>query len=264
MQDMLVGSMGLSAARNYQIPPQTHALFTLNQCFLILGVMRTHENIPEDLHNAVQIVVSSLHACSLPPAGSCDLIPGAPDHPGDLLVDRMDVTRTTEGYLISRVDTSRRDAKWRLLVTNAADLFEITRRRWGPGKIGIANELFKRGIPFRTMSSSCVVRATSYRPLLPIAHIHGYHHTTADYLLYETQRDDFLRSRRGRAAVMKGGIVWRLAVEVLGIEAVLLGPATEIDVGFNIDVDGVTLVDDELTENEMDFICGTAYVRAGE
>ncbi len=53
-------------------------------------------------------------------------------------------------------------------------------------------------------------------------------------------------------------------MEVRGVEAILLGPGNVVEFGFSINVENTTFTDDELSDDEMDMICGTDHVRTGE
>ena len=56
----------------------------------------------------------------------------------------------------------------------------------------------------------------------------GYVPSKQDYETYKSIRNRFLSSPRARAAVLKGGIIWRLAKEAIPESAVLSGPSTEV------------------------------------
>ncbi|KAF8230126.1 hypothetical protein L208DRAFT_1204926, partial [Tricholoma matsutake] len=58
----------------------------------------------------------------------------------------------------------------------------------------------------------------------------GYHPTRymphlANYAVYQASLGSFLRRPHAWAALLKGGIIWRLAREFLDNEAVLMGPS---------------------------------------
>ncbi|KAL0947276.1 hypothetical protein HGRIS_013397 [Hohenbuehelia grisea] len=125
----------------------------------------------------------------------------------------------------------------------------------------IARHLALNGVPFRTLStrhiSSIVApfrwKTLGYRP-------YGYKPDALAYEIYEMKRDEFLRTPRGRAVLMKGGILWRLARDVVNIESVLDGP-TEWAKDLTSRRSGPSVsVDDELSEQELEFICGTYRV----
>ncbi|THG93341.1 hypothetical protein EW145_g8402, partial [Phellinidium pouzarii] len=136
-----------------------------------------------------------------------------------------------------------------------------------------------RGVPFHTL--------TEDRPAdLNAGHIGihdlGWRKTTrslnsVDYLTYERTIVDFLKSSsRARAAIMAGGIVWRLAMYHLGlddaIDAVMTGPAGDfIQPVYTMNtVDGAaptrnqTWWDDRLTEEEERLVCGVYKMYIGD
>ncbi|KAI0340229.1 hypothetical protein BDW22DRAFT_1300863, partial [Trametopsis cervina] len=84
----------------------------------------------------------------------------------------------------------------------------------------------------------------------------GSTYTIYDYVTYETERDRILRSSRGRAALMMGGIVWRLAMDSIGYEDVVQGPSGQHSDADVVMIDNQAFVDDTLTEHELDVICG--------
>src|SRR4051812_42622388 len=97
----------------------------------------------------------------------------------------------------------------------------------------------------------------------------GYNPDLLDYESYVLTRDTYLRQPHCRAALLAGGIVWRLAFEALGISPVLDGPtAHALKYGMRIsasDASGQahTLYDDTLTEDETNLICGVYKIYTG-
>ena len=81
-----------------------------------------------------------------------------------------------------------------------------------------------------------------------------------DYTYYEETRANFLSLPRAHAALLQGGIVWHLAIKVLGDHAedvVLNGPLDDVlKFGSKICYNGNEFWDDGLNEAEMDLICG--------
>jgi hypothetical protein len=72
---------------------------------------------------------------------------------------------------------------------------------------------------------------------------------------------EFFRLPHSRAALLCGGIVWRIAIEFLPLEAAYNGPSDSATNLNNIIPPSGSpgeqpLVDDILTSEEMDFICG--------
>jgi hypothetical protein len=87
---------------------------------------------------------------------------------------------------------------------------------------------------------------------------------------YEERLKAFLHGRpHARAALLKGGLIWRLAKEVLGDsmdEYALAGPSqsvVEFGDSFSVEAGRQELTDDTLSEQELDFICGLYKVYTG-
>ncbi|KAJ3721388.1 hypothetical protein DFJ43DRAFT_1004458 [Lentinula guzmanii] len=97
----------------------------------------------------------------------------------------------------------------------------------------------------------------------------GFSPTLQDYHAYEVLRDDFLCSARGRAALLAGGIVARLARDAVNEQDVYDGPTENaLQEGEHVlcvweEGKHFALWDDNLTEEEIDLICGTYEVATG-
>jgi hypothetical protein len=98
----------------------------------------------------------------------------------------------------------------------------------------------------------------------------GYKPDVYDYREYEEELKVFLlQEDYSRAAVLKGGLIWRLVKEVLGDRLdnyAVLGPSTDVHVVgscLQLYTDGPELWDDELSADELDFICGLVPVYTG-
>ena len=69
--------------------------------------------------------------------------------------------------------------------------------------------------------------------------------------------------------MLQGGIIGRIAKEYLSIDGVLAGPSLEVTahragyLGFS-GTTGILYCDDELTQNEIDDICGTYTLYTGK
>ncbi|KAJ6540100.1 hypothetical protein B0H10DRAFT_1822927 [Mycena sp. CBHHK59/15] len=95
----------------------------------------------------------------------------------------------------------------------------------------------------------------------------GYTPTSVDYAVYRRQRDDFLNSARGRAALFAGGIIGRLARYVVDDNYACSGPSDEVfETGLRLwDGESHTAYwDDTLTLQEIDLICGAYRVQTEE
>ncbi|KAJ7079664.1 hypothetical protein C8R43DRAFT_910075 [Mycena crocata] len=158
-----------------------------------------------------------------------------------------------------------------ILVERATDALEIVRQGWGPDLRDIMENLLTRGMTFLTCCrfTQCSMIPSSrpshrrtglgYRPL-------KYKPNLTDYAAYVSLRDNFFQSPRGRAALMYGGIIGRLARAEAYAEDVFRGPSG------NVLIDGICLWDgrsrsaywdDALTQDEIDLICGVYHVATG-
>jgi hypothetical protein len=86
----------------------------------------------------------------------------------------------------------------------------------------------------------------------------------ADYIAYEQYHHEFMNEDHARAALLRGGILWWLALLSLGFDSlpsVLIGLSRDaVPFGQMLTINDVTHFDDDLSEEEVDFICGTYYV----
>jgi hypothetical protein len=128
-----------------------------------------------------------------------------------------------------------------------------------------------RGIPFNTYTS---LATDAPIPRQSIFHLHPprkarYKADAYDYREYETQLKIFLQQPRARAALLKGGLIWRLAKEIvddrLDNEA-LLGPSEDFVLGgyLQLYANGPQLRDDYLCDTELEFMCGVYPVYTGK
>ena len=86
--------------------------------------------------------------------------------------------------------------------------------------------------------------------------------TTRDYDAYLDHAHDILSQPRGRAALLRGGIVWRLALEILRPQAIWCagdGPSSDVHIYGQVIAasHGNSFYDDGLSDAEIDIICGT-------
>ncbi|KAG6814857.1 hypothetical protein H0H93_011976, partial [Arthromyces matolae] len=151
---------------------------------------------------------------------------------------------------------------WEVKLTSAATVLEILRRQWGSSNFfELVHELLDRGIPFQT----CIKGPPKPPPPPPQIQFSGlgyrpkdYKPDELDYLAYVSHRDNFLRTPRGRAALLKGGIISRLARDVIEYQHILDGPTCNVfSTGTMLPShSGVGYWDDTLTEHEIYLICG--------
>ncbi|KAJ7136502.1 hypothetical protein C8R43DRAFT_893889 [Mycena crocata] len=159
-----------------------------------------------------------------------------------------------------------------ILVESATTALEIVRQGWGPDLRDIMENLLARGMTFMTCcrSTQCSTQlprsstlgrsGLGYRPLT-------YRPNLTDYTAYVSLRDRFFETPRGRAALLFGGIIGRLARAEASVEDVIRGP------GCDVLISGISLWDghstsaywdDRLTPDEIDLICGVYHVSTGQ
>lgn len=151
---------------------------------------------------------------------------------------------------------------WKLAVTNAADALYVCRLDPTLNDRQLGYNLLERGIALRTLMPMRYISPSPPPSITPPVRLSNYIFTRQDYDAYVAQRQTFLSSPRGRAALTCGGIVWRLAINTMSIDQTLLGPSIAARVHRNglciedSQVPGGCLCDDTLTEDELTVICG--------
>ena len=138
--------------------------------------------------------------------------------------------------------------------------------------VTIARRLLERNIPFRTLLAlPCSPRQkTIAEPYTPSSHRQTTHQfTVADFETAMLRCQAVLSLPQGRAALLQGGIVGRIAKVYLSVDGALAGPSLEVTahrVGYlgSSGTTGILYCDDELTENEIAAICGTYTLYTGK
>ncbi|KAF8868723.1 hypothetical protein BD779DRAFT_1409473, partial [Infundibulicybe gibba] len=98
----------------------------------------------------------------------------------------------------------------------------------------------------------------------------GYRPDPHEYTHYMDKRARVLRGPAGRAALMKGGIIWRLAMDTESVNAmdVHRGPSEESRwFGQRLGTDNhydCSIIDDALDESECEVICGVYQIDMGK
>jgi hypothetical protein len=160
---------------------------------------------------------------------------------------------------------------WDLTVTNAIDALFLCRLEASMTELELCHVLLQRGVQFHTLLpiSSRNARLSPILPvILPIRGA-GYMFTARDYDAYVQERAALLRSARvRRAALMMGGIVWRLVVSEVSFSEALHGPTTATTVhGHGLFVPSskseYNYCDDTLSDSEAEVISGRIYCYTG-
>jgi hypothetical protein len=174
-----------------------------------------------------------------------------------------------ERHYVVEPSQSRSLVPWKLVVPDAATAMMCLRRDWGSDISNIALKLLQKGIALKTLQPMAVP-PHARRPLSELrTYSLGYFRPPfkavyADYVTYEQYRHEFMNEDRARAALLRGGILWRLALHSLGYDHLpnaLFGLSRDaVPFGQMLTLNGETHFDDDLSEEEVDFICGTYYV----
>jgi hypothetical protein len=156
------------------------------------------------------------------------------------------------------------DQYYYLVVPAASTALESYRRNFSSITFA-AQRLVECGKPFRTLMAP--TRDGRYsRPRLLLPHrAKSFKFNYDNYLAYENELDRLFQYPHARAALLEGGIVWRLAMEHIEAQDALNGPSDSAhDFGevFTLS-DGTKFMDDCLVDTERDFICGTYIVYTG-
>jgi hypothetical protein len=178
-------------------------------------------------------------------------------------------TNTIQAYLISAIDSSDRRT---VMLHDAATVLECYR---GCSTLTeMLHFLSTNGRPFRTLFPRCLLEQPKPQRVLaaPTLGVFSpdFSPMLRDYHCYERLRRDFCQLPRIRAAVLKGGIIWRLVLDGIGASAeeiVSDGPSDQVltyGTSFQDPDSSDVLYDDKLTEGEMDFICGVYTLFTGK
>lgn len=89
----------------------------------------------------------------------------------------------------------------------------------------------------------------------------GYSLGLSDYKAYSIQRDELLRGPVGRAALLHGGVVWRLAWGVVNMQEAIQGPDVEDQSTWShmqtTEFDQTRYARTRLSPEDIYIICGT-------
>ncbi|KAL0058527.1 hypothetical protein AAF712_014786 [Marasmius tenuissimus] len=167
-----------------------------------------------------------------------------------------------------------RSAATHLLIRDPVSVVQVVRCNWGTTVVEVAESLVDYGVQFhilrrgRKPDAREAERQAASRPARLNKSVLGFRDSdykadVHDLRGYEAARDRFFRTTRGRAAVMAGGIIARLAREVVPDADVVHGP--DPDLVFRtgrcfVDTPEYGYWDDELTPEEIDLICGVYIV----
>jgi hypothetical protein len=156
-------------------------------------------------------------------------------------------------------------SKWSLGTWEAATALQCLRVE-GKSPSAIARSLLEYGTPFLTLKPSSSLCAAPPRPSFTLGwRRQCYQPDVKDYAAYVHLRDSFFRQPHARAALLKGGIIWRLAIDSLNFADALAGPSEHVfDYGKCVRAECGDLWDDDLSVDELDLISGVYKVFTGQ
>ncbi len=161
---------------------------------------------------------------------------------------------------------SRGGIKWILTIQDSITVLDIVRRNLGPDIESVVNFLVHSGIPFNTVVASNTYPSPPRLRLSPPVglgkRLRSWSPDPEDYRDYEEARDDVLRGPFGRAALLRGGIIWRLSKEIVPIYEVFDGP-TQVANEFGqvvLTTGGDDMIDDNLSDEQLGLISGLYYI----
>ena len=190
----------------------------------------------------------------------------------NILIDVKKVGDATLYILRPNSDQSIRDTPWAVSVRLMVAL-ECIRRELGPHSLDLVDFLTECGISFRTLQP-VLTHNISVRPQAPQrpsspflgSRASPYKFDLVDFVTYETRRNAYLVAKPfARRALSRGGIVARIAREIISNSVLYAGPSDDALMGNHLVLDcgDESLVDDTLSDEDLDFICGTYTFTGG-
>ena len=162
---------------------------------------------------------------------------------------------------------------WMVALPNVVDALYVCRLdHSGAARITdfeVARELLFHGIQFSTLLPIRPSPLSTTPPIAVPVRLAGYKFTVEDYYAYVQQRAALLSDTHvAWAALLRGGIVWRLAVATLSFDDVLDGPTTAATlqrrgIVVRTSDNSLDLCDDGLSQLELDIICGLYHCHTG-
>ena len=205
----------------------------------------------------------------VPPSDLFDLSPDNRIHVGATMRHRFIKKVSADWYLLD-LPLEVAQAPWKLAVSHPVIALLLCRLDEGMDEYGLCNALMQRGVEFRTFLPLQPIAPQPLPSLITPIRLSDYKFTYGDYECYLQDRDRLLSSPRvRRAALMRGGIIWRLAASQASVSEVVMGPTASVrdyrqgTVLSSTDPAG-TFYDDCLSSSEMDALCGLVYCYTGE
>ena len=170
-------------------------------------------------------------------------------------------------YLLSAKHASDNDVPWQLVLHDAVTIPECLHQERTSicviaAYLFLTSRLFSTGI----RPEQCHPPCNTLPVMLLGSQLPSHRPTTYEYCYYEEIQASFFHHPHSHAAAYKmAGIIWRLSLEstnALIDDIVLDGPSDEV-MSHRLHIRG-ELWDDNISEDEMDLICGVCKVLTGE
>jgi len=147
---------------------------------------------------------------------------------------------------------------WSIYLRDPASVLQILRQQWYDEPSNLLVQLLQHGIganTYITSNPSNPISPSLLRPRTPASELDW---RSMKYEFYEEARATVLSRPYARAALLKGGILARLARENLDVMSAVQGPSIDV---FSLRTsrrssDGWLYWDDDLSTSEMNLICG--------
>ncbi|KAH6910964.1 hypothetical protein BKA70DRAFT_1099653 [Coprinopsis sp. MPI-PUGE-AT-0042] len=155
---------------------------------------------------------------------------------------------------------------WKLALTCASDALMVCRLAASMSWEDIVPLLVQNGVPFQTFQPPRPAISIPYHPLPARLNyrLSKSNFTPQDYDAYEHLRNQMLNHPRMRAALLRGGILWRLAISHLQADDALSGPSQSAQLLSAVHPHtSDRLIDDGLTALEEDLLIGTYVCKTG-
>ncbi|KAJ7253826.1 hypothetical protein C8J57DRAFT_1076491 [Mycena rebaudengoi] len=282
--DMMRHRFGMTTTRSDIPPPPNPPTYSV--LYKLLGLVQTRNTIPVQLMNVPKGQLdSATRFIGHLMGGDIEKIPclDYEDHTSGLYAAwSVDVwqeelyrnRRNQQTYYVVG-DTEQRAGALYLLIEKAAIVLEIVRKSWGPSINAVVDCLLKRGIKFSLCRRGTYIAPSEpAEPAAALATHSGlgfrqlhYKPDMRDYNAYVCRRNLFLSTPRGgRAALMYGGVIGRIARSVAFSEDVMRRPSEDLLSGRSYlhDRNGEGYYDDVLSSREIDLICGVYHVETGQ
>ena len=205
--------------------------------FTTLVSCSTDVSIPQDMLPAVADFVAHIFAGKLPPAPLIDWPQVALELKRQIQLSPAIDNHGDNWLVFTWRNPASSHLPFRLAVRSILTALRGCRQGIYIDNRTAVVEFIQCGVPLRTLAPLCMPTQPDLMPdqssAVPVDELpvglgirsHSCRPTVADYTAYEQVRNDLLaRPGVGRAALMRGGILWRLARDVVSVDQVLAGP----------------------------------------